>query len=98
MVAWQALFQPGDAFAPAVESLHRNSGSARRSSGVMAGYVTPAAMPIIRKWLDAWSCPAGDIEGSVGFALGLVGMAVCDAVIRWARRWRDGPLPFPPSR
>lgn len=66
--------------------------------GLTAGYVTPAAMPIIRKWLDLWSYPTGDIEGSVGFCLGLVGMTVCDALVRWVRRWRDGPLlPIPPK-
>jgi len=63
--------------------------------GLTAGYATPAAMPIIRKWLDLWAYPTGDIEGSVGFALGLVGMTVCDAVIRWARRRRDGPPSMP---
>ncbi|SEG59357.1 hypothetical protein [Bosea lathyri] len=66
--------------------------------GLTAGYATPAAMPIIRKWLDLWSYPTGDIEGSVGFALGLVGMTICDALIRWARRWRDGAPPFTPPR
>jgi hypothetical protein len=67
--------------------------------GLTAGYATPAAMPVIRKWLDLWSYPTGDIEGSVGFALGLIGMTVCDALIRWARRWRDGPpsMPLPPK-
>lgn len=67
--------------------------------GLTAGYATPGVMPVIRKWLDVWSYPTGDIEGSVGFALGLVGMTVCDALIRWARRWRDGPPPgFVPPR
>lgn len=65
--------------------------------GLTAGYATPAAMPVIRKWLDLWAYPTGDIEGSVGFCLGLVGMTLCDAVIRWARRWRDGPPPSWPS-
>lgn len=66
--------------------------------GLTAGYATPAVMPIVRKWLDVWSYPTGDLEGSVGFGLGLVGMTICDAVIRWARRWRDGPpsMPAPP--
>lgn len=61
-----------------------------------AGYGTPAVMPIMRKWLDLWAYPTGDIEGSTGFALGLVGMTICDALIRWARRWRDGPPPPSP--
>lgn len=64
----------------------------------VAGYGTPLAAPLARKWLDLWAYPAGDIEGSLGFALGLVGMTVCDAVIRWARRWRDEPPRLPPHR
>lgn len=67
----------------------------------VAGYGTPFISPIARKWLDLWSYPAGDIEGSLGFALGLVGMTICDALIRWARRWRDGDPPSflpPPNR
>lgn len=59
----------------------------------VAGYGTPFIAPVARKWLDLWAYPSGDIEGSLGFALGLVGMTVCDALIRWARRWRDGPPP-----
>lgn len=59
----------------------------------VAGYGTPFMAPVARKWLDLWSYPSGDIEGSLGFALGLVGMTVCDALIRWARRWRAGPPP-----
>lgn len=58
--------------------------------GLTAGHVTPAAMPFVRRWLDLWSTPTGDIEGSVGFCIGLFGMTVCDGLIRWARRWRDG--------
>ncbi|KFC73182.1 hypothetical protein FG93_01926 [Bosea sp. LC85] len=66
--------------------------------GLTAGYCTPAVTPMVRKWLDTfdlWSQPGGDIEGSLGFCLGLVGMTVCDAAIRWAQRLRDGPPPFP---
>lgn len=67
--------------------------------GITAGYATPAVMPLVRKWLDLWAYPNGDTEGSVGFALGLVGMTACDAVIRWARTFRDRPpsLPLPPK-
>lgn len=65
--------------------------------GLTAGYATPAVAPVVRAWLETWSYPTGDIEGSVGFALGLVGMTICDALIRWARRWRDGPPLLPPD-
>lgn len=64
--------------------------------GLTAGYATPAVTPLLRRWLELWSYPAGDLEGSIGFCLGLVGMTICDALIRWARRWRDGPPPFLP--
>lgn len=79
------------------------SWSQRLSSTVIgaavAGYGTPAASPIVRKWLDLWSYPTGDIEGSLGFALGLVGMTICDVLIRWVSSWRNGPpsLPMPPK-
>lgn len=68
--------------------------------GLTAGYGTPAVTPLVRHWLEIWSYPTGDMEGSIGFALGLVGMTICDALIRWARRWRDGPptLPMPPPQ
>ncbi|KZE34085.1 hypothetical protein IMF23_04225 [Chelatococcus daeguensis] len=70
--------------------------------GLTAGYGTPATAHFVRRWLELWGYPFGDVEGSVGFLLGLCGMTICDAVIRWARRWRDGPpsapLPPPPQR
>lgn len=55
--------------------------------GMTAGYGTPAAMPVVRKWLDLWSSPNGDVEGVVGFVLGLIGMTVCDATINWVKSW-----------
>ena len=76
----------------------------RMSSAIVgaltAGYATPAAVPILQRWADLWGYRMGELEGSVGFALGLVGMTICDALIRWARRWRDGPptLPTPPPK
>lgn len=62
---------------------------------ITAGYGTPVAMPIVRKWLDLWSYPNGEIEGAVGYALGLCGMTACTALIRWVKRWRDGPPEMP---
>jgi hypothetical protein len=47
-----------------------------------SGYGTPVVMPVLRQWLDLWAYPTGDIEGSTGFALGLVGMTICDALNR----------------
>ncbi|MBS7703165.1 hypothetical protein [Chelatococcus asaccharovorans] len=64
--------------------------SAAVVGGLTAGYGTPPAAQIVRRWLDLWGYPIGELEGSVGFLLGLVGMTVCEAVMRWARRWRDG--------
>lgn len=65
-----------------------------------AGYATPAVVPALQYWIDLWGFRAGELEGSVGFALGLVGMTICDALIRWARHWRDGGPPSitPPPR
>lgn len=76
----------------------------RLSSAVVgaltAGYTTPAVVPALQHWANLWGYRLGELEGSVGFALGLVGMTICDALIRWARRWRDGPptLPMPPPQ
>lgn len=63
-----------------------------------AGSVGPAANAVAVRWFDWWGAPLTpvDIGGSVVFVVGLCGMTVCDAVIRWARRWRDGPPPFLP--
>lgn len=65
--------------------------------GLTAGYATPPVSIFVRRWFDLWGYPSGDLEGSVGFLLGLVGMTICEAAIRWAKRWRDGPPNFPPA-
>lgn len=66
-----------------------------------AGYATPVVVPVLQHWIDVWGYKLGELEGSVGFALGLVGMTVCDALIQRARKWRDGggalPPPLPPK-
>lgn len=64
-----------------------------------AGYATPVVVPLAQHWIVAWGYRMGELEGSVGFALGLVGMTVCDALIQRARKWRDsgGSLPPPPK-
>ena len=66
--------------------------------GLTAGYGTPAAAHFVRKWLELWGYPFGDVEGSVGFLLGLCGMTLCEGALRWAKRLRDGHLPpVPPA-
>lgn len=65
-----------------------------------ARYATPAAVPVLPHSANLCDYRLGELDGSVGFALGLVGMTICDAAIRWARRWRDDPPPslHPPPR
>lgn len=62
-----------------------------------AGSVGPTANAIAVRWLEWWGFPLSsvDVGGSVVFVVGLCGMTVCDAVIRWVQRWRDGPPSFP---
>lgn len=69
--------------------------------GLTAGYGTPPAAHFVRRWLELWGYPFGDVEGSVGFLLGLCGMTICEGAIRWSRRWRDAgipPMPPPTGR
>lgn len=66
-----------------------------------AGSMGPAATAVASRWFDWWGVPlsSAEIGGSVIFLVGLVGMTVCDALIRGARRWRDGgPPPLLPLR
>lgn len=54
------------------------------------------------RWLEWWGFPLPpvDVGGSVVFVVGLCGMTVCDAFIRWVRKiWNEGPpsLPMPPK-
>lgn len=65
--------------------------------GLTAGYGTPPAAHFVRRWLEAWGHGFADVDGSVGFLLGLCGMTVCDAAIRWARKLRDSLPPLPPT-
>lgn len=60
-----------------------------------AGSLGPAANALASRWLDWGGFPLSAVEigGSVIFIVGLVGMTICDGLIRWARRWRDGPPP-----
>lgn len=64
---------------------------------IVAGYGTPAAAALTAHYLGVPDIPAASIEGMVGFVLGLIGMSICEALMRWARIWRDGPPPSFPS-
>ena len=56
-----------------------------------AGYGTPVMTAIARQWMDSSGYPASDVEGVVGFLLGLSGMTVCDGVIKWIAKWWNEP-------
>ena len=66
---------------------------------MVAGYGTPIATPmmqelveLVHKWIGAAPSPVQNLEGSTGFALGLVGMSLCDVAIRWTKRWLEGNI------
>lgn len=64
---------------------------------IVAGYGTPAAAALTAHYLGVPDIPVASMEGMVGFVLGLIGMSLCEALMRWARAWRDGPPPgLPP--
>ena len=67
---------------------------------VVAGYGTPISAHFAARWLEAPEVPAASIEGMVGFVLGLTGMSLCEAAIRWVKIWRDGAPPsfWPPAK
>lgn len=65
---------------------------------VVAGYGTPAASAMAIRYIGMPDIPVASVEGMMGFVLGLIGMSLCEALMRWARDWRDGPPPgFPPA-
>ncbi|PLW79056.1 hypothetical protein [Cohaesibacter celericrescens] len=55
---------------------------------LFSGYMTPVAMPLVDRYLG-YSDPS--VGGSVGFMLGLCGLAISDGVVKLAKRWRDNP-------
>ena len=63
---------------------------------LVAGYGTPAASSIAIRYIGLPDMPVASVEGMMGFVLGLNGMSLCEAVMPWARAWRDGPPPVPP--
>ncbi len=68
---------------------------------MVAGYGTPVCTPFMHAlvaWVHNWlgttpAVPPLNLEGSTGFALGLIGMSLCDVAIRWAKRWLENTLP-----
>ncbi len=86
-----------------VRSLSRPGGSWARHVGTaiigtfVAGYGTPVGTVFASRYLASPDLPSSSVEGMVGFVLGLIGMSLCEAALRWARAWRDGlPPPLPP--
>ncbi|TSJ64622.1 hypothetical protein FO470_05020 [Starkeya sp. 3C] len=79
-------------------SLARHVGTAMVGTAV-AGYGTPVGAVFAARWLADPGLSVASIEGIVGFVLGLTGMSLCEAAIRWVKIWRDGPPPSfkPPS-
>lgn len=52
-----------------------------------AGYLTPVVMPLAHRYF-------GDdpsLGGSVGFLVGLCGIALTDGIVKLAKRWRENP-------
>lgn len=74
------------------------------AGGLVAGYGTPIATPFAWQYLPDFASERvryGELEGLVGFVLGMIGLSVADALIRWFRAWRQNPtLPprFPPQQ
>lgn len=88
-----------------VRSLSRPGGTWPRHVGTaivgtfVAGYGTPVGAVLASRYMAAPDIPSTSVEGMVGFILGLIGMSLCEALLRWARAWRDGPPPpLPPLR
>lgn len=62
-----------------------------------AGYSTP-----VMAWLFAQRVGLPDniavtAGGMVGFGIGLVGMSICEGLLKWARAWRDRVPPGLPK-
>ena len=80
-----------------VRSMTRPGGSITRHvttavvGTAVAGYGTPIGAHMAARYLATADISTASLEGMVGFVLGLTGMSVCEAVIRRARQWRDGP-------
>ena len=62
----------------------------------MAGYRTPDAAAVTARYLGVPDIPVASKEGIAGFVLGLIGMTICEELMRWARICRDVPPPALP--
>lgn len=69
---------------------------------MVAGYGTPIVTPVMHSAVEymhsafgAAMAPGQNLEGSTGFALGLVGMSLCDVAIRWTKKWLEANVPGP---
>ncbi len=65
---------------------------------LVAGYGTPIGAPYAGHYLASPDLPLASVEGLTGFILWLIGMSLCEALIRHARRWKDGLPPLPPAK
>ena len=63
---------------------------------IVAGYASPAATVVILHYFGSLGLQEGDISGTAGFVLGVVGMSVTEGAIRLANKWRNDPkVPMP---
>ncbi|MEW6258106.1 MAG: hypothetical protein AB1592_19300 [Pseudomonadota bacterium] len=86
-----------------VRSLTKPGGSITRHittavvGTVVAGYGTPIGAHFAVRYLASADISQASVEGMTGFVLGLTGMSLCEALLAWIKKWRDGPPPsFPP--
>ncbi|WP_454919202.1 hypothetical protein [Xanthobacter sediminis] len=61
-----------------------------------AGYSAPVAAWLFAQRVGLPADVAVTAGGMVGFGVGLVGMSVCEGLLKWAALWRDGAA-WPPK-
>jgi len=64
---------------------------------IVAGYGTPIGARYAGHYLASPDLSLASVEGLTGFLLGLIGMSLCEVLIRRARTWKDGLPPLPPG-
>lgn len=67
------------------------------AGALCAGYGTPVFAPVAWRYLETFKVSVTEMEGLVGFVLGMTGLTLADALIRFARKWRDNPTWPPPK-